>query len=620
MASSNSIKDLHGAVGIYFNSVVGSGIIGKVYRAKCGMLPCVAKVFDKSKILPDSKRSRNKIAEFENHCKRLIALRHPSLVQYLGTATGANLEVPFLFMEVLNQNLSQFLEGAGKPLPFHIQLNIGYDVALGLSFLHFNSLVHGSVSSNNVLLIGEGSRAKLSDFGLYKFTSPSDTVSDKNSAFKYLAPEVLSNQNFSSQCDNFSFGVLLIQIITRKAPDPSREFDKSEVKQRQKDINLAASDNQLLPLALNCLKESKSERPTSQNICEEIAAVRKNDLYLQSRETYATSLDEMRQNLASKESMLKEQEEKIHKLEMEHEEEVKAIKESHEKIIETVKSSYEEKPKILESEKTEVEPERLSKIVDQEVVQNEDKDAGTLREEIKLIIEELGAKTTSSSELLWALPAPEAAATPSLPNKTRLEEEQDNLDIHQNKEELEPSKVEASKEETSKLEPSKEDPSKEESSKEDLSKEELSKEELSKEESFKEESSKEELSKEELSKEEPSKEESSKEESSKEEPSKEEPSKEEPFKEESSKEESPKDELSKEEPSKKESSKVELSNMELSEVEPHSPTEPERGPCEADEVGESDSLSSKRSLPEVPPHVQSESPAAELDGKPNVQV
>ena len=444
-SANTNVKDLHGVVGIYFNSTVGSGMVGKVCKAKCGTLPCVAKVFDKSVVLPDSK---NKLAEFENHCKRLLSLRHPSLVQYLGTATGANMELPFLFMEVLNQNLTQFLEAATSPLPFHVQLNIGYDVALGLSFLHFNSLVHGSISSNNVMLIGEGSRAKLADFGLYKFTSPSDTVSDKNSAFKYLAPEVLSNQNFSSLSDSFSFGVLLLQIMTRKAPDPARDLDKekAEVKQRQSDISLAGSDNQLLPLALHCLKDSESERPTSQSICEELATVRKNDLYLKSRETYLTTLDEMRKKMVSNESLLKEQEENIHKLELGHEEEIKTIKESHEKEIEIVKSSYEEKLKILESKnssknseieekiKDEEEVERLGESVDKEVVQSKGEDADSPREDGELTVEELDVRTTNSSEdVSCASAAPEAAVVSSLPEKTSLEEEQGNSDICPNK-------------------------------------------------------------------------------------------------------------------------------------------------------------------------------------------
>ena len=69
-------------------------------------------------------------------------------------------------MELMDESLTKFLERPEStgPLPYHSQLNICHDVALALAYLHSNGIIHRDLSSNNVLLIGEGSRAKVTDF------------------------------------------------------------------------------------------------------------------------------------------------------------------------------------------------------------------------------------------------------------------------------------------------------------------------------------------------------------------------------------------------------------------------------------------------------------------------
>ena len=407
-----SIKELHGAIGIYFNSVVGSGLLGKVCRAKCGLLPCTAKVFNESVILPDVKSSKDKIAEFEKDCKRLLCIRHPSLIQYLGIANGPNIQLPLLFMEVLNKNLTHFLESLTEPLPFHMQVNISYDVGLGLAFLHFNSIIHGALSSNNVLLIGEASRAKLADFGLYKYAPSEAIVSKNNSALPYLAPEVFMNENLSTRTDCFSFGILLLQVITRQPPTPTSEEDKtSEVERRRKDINLVDSNHQLLSIALDCLKDKGSERLTSEVICELLALIRKEEMYQSSRENYITSLDRLRQELQAKEKLLKQRDQQIQELKMEHEKEIKMMKETNEKEIERLQADYKNDMEIVRGESLEVEDklEANHEEMTKDGEEREDiKDQAAPTETDETVgAEEVKTWTTDYGSLPSACPAPE---------------------------------------------------------------------------------------------------------------------------------------------------------------------------------------------------------------------
>ena len=92
-------------------------------------------------------------------------------------------------MELMDESLTRFLGRSTAPLPYHSQLNICHDVSLALSYLHSNAIIHRDLSSNNVLLIGEGSRAKVTDFGIskllqdpknYPSQEPNDPSQDPN--------------------------------------------------------------------------------------------------------------------------------------------------------------------------------------------------------------------------------------------------------------------------------------------------------------------------------------------------------------------------------------------------------------------------------------------------------
>ena len=108
------------------------------------------------------------ITKFLQECQFLSTIKHPHIVQYLGTATDPQSRRPVLLMELMDESLTRFLERSTGPLPYHSQLNNCHDVALALAYLHSNGIIHRDLSSNNVLLIGEGSRAKVTDFRMSK--------------------------------------------------------------------------------------------------------------------------------------------------------------------------------------------------------------------------------------------------------------------------------------------------------------------------------------------------------------------------------------------------------------------------------------------------------------------
>ena len=111
-------------------------------------------------------------------------------------------------MELMDESLTRFLERLTGPLPYHSQLNICHDVALALAYLHSNAIIHRDLSSNNVLLIGEGSRAKVTDFGMSKLMDMNPRMTPLTQVPgtpAYMPPEALiSPPHYSSKLDCFS--------------------------------------------------------------------------------------------------------------------------------------------------------------------------------------------------------------------------------------------------------------------------------------------------------------------------------------------------------------------------------------------------------------------------------
>ena len=224
-------------------------------------------------------------------------------MQYLGVAQDGETGLPVLLMELMDDSLTHFLEQSEEPLAYHVQVNINHDIALAVAFLHLNRIVHRDLSSNNVLLIGAGSRAKVTDFGMSKLTelNPRMTGLTKCPGTPaYMSPEALLDPPvYTEKLDCFQAGVLMIQTITRKFPDPGPAMNRvrdaryptgwanipvPEVERRQSHLSLIPRTHPMLHVAVDCLKDTDSERPSAQQICRYLSALKEAPQYGQSLE------------------------------------------------------------------------------------------------------------------------------------------------------------------------------------------------------------------------------------------------------------------------------------------------------------------------------------------------
>ena len=304
MAAPSLLK--YGSLKIFHEDteVLGVGSYGKVCRARYGQLPCAAKLLHDTMFESGDPGQFGFAERFEQECQFLSMLKHPNIVQFLGTSRDPRSQRLALLMELMDESLTKFLERSTDPLPYHIQLNICHDVALALSYLHFNAIIHRDLSSNNVLLIGEGSRAKVTDFGMSKLMDMNPHMTPMTQcpgATVYMPPEALiAPPKYSSKLDCFSLGVLTVQIATRKMPKPRDATATTEDKRyptgrvvvfvpenvrRKGDIeSIKPADHPLLPLILHCIKDRDMERPTADEVCDMLGSLKMGAKYKLSME------------------------------------------------------------------------------------------------------------------------------------------------------------------------------------------------------------------------------------------------------------------------------------------------------------------------------------------------
>ena len=301
------------SIQLFKEETLGIGSYGKVCRAKCDNLPCAAKIIHETLFDPTAaeqishgSRHRLPIRRFEQECEFLNTIRHPNVIQYLGMWQDPDTGLPVLLMELMDESLTHFLETMTRSIPYHIQVNICHDIALALTFLHTNGIIHRDLSSNNILLI-RNVRAKVTDFGMAKLSdfNPQNLMSHLSFTMcpgtdVYMPPEAVQDKSvYTEKTDCFSFGVIVVQTLTHQFPKPDDRMQRvemnhpelprgtlmvcvPEVDRQQNHISQIDRSNMLLPIALDCLKDRDVERPSAQQLCERVAALRVTNVYAES--------------------------------------------------------------------------------------------------------------------------------------------------------------------------------------------------------------------------------------------------------------------------------------------------------------------------------------------------
>ncbi|KAK4424142.1 putative receptor-like serine/threonine-protein kinase [Sesamum alatum] len=213
-----SLRELQTATNQFSSeNVIGEGGYGIVFR---GVLHDGSVVAVKN--LLNNKGQAEK--EFKVEVEAIGKVKHKNLVSLIGyCAEGAQRLLVYEYID--NGNLEQWLHGdvgPVSPLTWEVRMKIAIGTARGLAYLHEGlepKVVHRDVKSSNILLDRKWN-AKVSDFGLAKLlgSEKSFVTTRVMGTFGYVSPDYASTGMLNEGNDVYSFGVLLMEIITGRSP------------------------------------------------------------------------------------------------------------------------------------------------------------------------------------------------------------------------------------------------------------------------------------------------------------------------------------------------------------------------------------------------------------------
>ncbi|XP_040379680.1 LRR receptor-like serine/threonine-protein kinase RGI1 [Oryza brachyantha] len=286
-------------------NIIGKGCSGVVYRVglDTGEVIAVKKLWPSTRTA-DAKddavcgvRVRD---SFSAEVRTLGSIRHKNIVRFLGCCWNKTTRL-LMYDYMANGSLGAVLHerhgrgGGGAQLEWDVRYRIVLGAAQGLAYLHHDCvppIVHRDIKANNIL-IGLDFEAYIADFGLAKLVDDGDFGRSSNTvagSYGYIAPEYGYMMKITEKSDVYSYGVVVLEVLTGKQPIdptiPDGQHVVDWVRRRKGGADVldpalqGRSDTeveemlQVMGVALLCVSPTPDDRPTMKDVAAMLKEIR----------------------------------------------------------------------------------------------------------------------------------------------------------------------------------------------------------------------------------------------------------------------------------------------------------------------------------------------------------
>ena len=193
-------------------SVVGSGGMSDVYKAKCHKLNryVAIKVLKK-----EFNTDKSFIAKFRAEAQSAAGLSHPNIVSIYDV--GEDNGLYYIVMELVEGiTLKAYIEKKGR-LEAKEAVSVAIQVAQGIRAAHAHHIIHRDIKPQNIIISKDG-KVKVTDFGIARVSSADTIKSNAMGSVHYISPEQARGGYVDERSDIYSLGISLYEMITGRVP------------------------------------------------------------------------------------------------------------------------------------------------------------------------------------------------------------------------------------------------------------------------------------------------------------------------------------------------------------------------------------------------------------------
>uniref|UniRef100_M8BVL9 Wall-associated receptor kinase 5 n=1 Tax=Aegilops tauschii TaxID=37682 RepID=M8BVL9_AEGTA len=256
-------------------NLIGKGRYGEVYRGLVDdFAPVVVRKLISGTVPEDGGLFPN---EVEIQCRVI----HKNIVRLIGCCL--EVDTPMLVYEFLSRgSLSDILHSNKVSLNLDLRLSIAAKSSHGLAYMHSmassSNILHGNFRPSNILL-NDNFEPKISDFGMSRMAVPHTGIVAGDMV--YMDPVYLQTGVLTKQGDVYSFGVTILELVTRKRANSLVRIFLENHKQGKKSTDLfdkqiaVTEDLELLDtlarIAVECLNHDEDLRPTMVDVAKRLS-------------------------------------------------------------------------------------------------------------------------------------------------------------------------------------------------------------------------------------------------------------------------------------------------------------------------------------------------------------